>query len=259
MAQLKDLIVTGNARILGKTYNTNPGVAFGTCSTAAATAAKVVTVADPTWSLQIGTIIGVKFTVTNTASSVTLNVNESGAIGIAAGTSRPYTGSSNRYCGYANRTAFYMYDGTHWNWINDSSDSNDNTYTSVYCSTAAATAAKGGSATNFKLLANTYMYIHIVNANTAASAITLNINSTGAKPIYINGSASSASNYTLPAGSYLIYYNGTNYYFRTDGKITGAGVGTGTTAGVLPMVFTGTSAPATSLGNNGDLYILIES
>lgn len=38
-------------------------------------------------------------------------------------------------------------------------------------------------------------------------------------PIYINGAASSSTNYTLPAGSYIIFYDGTNYYFRTDGKI----------------------------------------
>ena len=59
-------------------------------------------------------------------------------------------------------------------------------------------------------------------ANTAQSALTLNINSTGAKPIYINGAASSATNYTLPAGTYLVFYDGTNYYFRTDNKITGS-------------------------------------
>lgn len=258
MAQLKDLIVTGNARILGQTYNTNPSVAFGTCDTAAATAAKIITVADPTWNLQTGNVIGIRWSADNTASNVTFNVNGSGAKQIWYNAA-VYTGSSVNVIGVKNRVSYFMYDGTYWVLISDAYDNNDNTYTSVYCSTSAGTAGKSGSATNFKLLANTYMYIHIVNANTAASAITLNINSTGAKPIYINGSASSASNYTLPAGSYLIYYNGTNYYFRTDGKITGAGVGTGTTAGVLPMVFTGTSAPAASLGNNGDLYILIES
>jgi hypothetical protein len=48
----------------------------------------------------------------------------------------------------------------------------------------------------------------------------LNINNKGAKPIFINGVTSSSSNYTLPAGTYFVYYNGTNYYFRTDGKLT---------------------------------------
>ena len=56
-------------------------------------------------------------------------------------------------------------------------------------------------------------------SNTATSALTLNVASKGAKPIYINGEPSSSTNHTLPAGIYIVYYDGTNYYFRTDGKI----------------------------------------
>lgn len=91
---------------------------------------------------------------------------------------------------------------------------------SAYCSTAAATAAKVATHTGFVLRTNSYLLLTLTTANTAASALTLNVNSTGAKPIYINGTVSSASNYTLPAGTYLVYYNGTNYYFRTDNYVT---------------------------------------
>ena len=97
-------------------------------------------------------------------------------------------------------------------------------YESCYVTTAANTAAKVGTLSNYALQ-NGHLQVAIYNANTYAGAITLNINGTGAKPIYINGSASSASNYTLPKGMYLVYYNGTNYYFRTDGKITADIVG----------------------------------
>ena len=45
--------------------------------------------------------------------------------------------------------------------------------------------------------------------NTASAALTLNVNSHGAKPIYINGVASSSTNKTLPRGMYIVYYNGT--------------------------------------------------
>ena len=101
-------------------------------------------------------------------------------------------------------------------------DSNSTyTITSVWCNTAAATAAKVSSnASYYALRANSNFELTLRYANTAASALTLNVNSTGAKPIYINGSASRASNYTLPAGKYIVYYNGTNYYFRTDNYIT---------------------------------------
>ena len=99
-------------------------------------------------------------------------------------------------------------------------DSNTDIRPSAYCDTAAATAAKVASCTNYNLLSKSYLHVVMVYANTSQTALTLNVNGKGAKPIYINGSASSASNYTLPAGTYIVYYNGTNYYFRTDGKLT---------------------------------------
>lgn len=101
-------------------------------------------------------------------------------------------------------------------WANQTQD-----YPSAYCKTAAGTAGKTAACTLWTATANTYLHLVIVYTNTSASALTLNINSTGAKPIYINGSASSSSNYTLPAGSYIVFYDGTNYQFRTDGKIAG--------------------------------------
>lgn len=97
----------------------------------------------------------------------------------------------------------------------------NNTVPSAYCSTAAATAAKTATCTGYAILSKSYIQVIMTTANTSASALTLSINGKSAKPIYINGTVSSDSNYTLPAGSYLVYYNGSNYYFRTDGKITG--------------------------------------
>ena len=110
-------------------------------------------------------------------------------------------------------------------------DANSNTVPSAYCTTAAATAAKTATCTDYVLLAKSYLHVIIKTANTAASALTFNVNKKGAKPIYINGSASSSSNHTLPAGSYLVYYDGTNYYFRTDGGIQGGSfIGNASTA-----------------------------
>lgn len=92
-----------------------------------------------------------------------------------------------------------------------------NTCPTAYSTTAADIAAKTAACTNYSLRANSYIHVTIAYANSVQGAITLNINSKGAKPIYINGIASSTSNYTLPAGTYIIYYDGTNYYFETDG------------------------------------------
>lgn len=99
------------------------------------------------------------------------------------------------------------------------SSGNTDTYTTAYCSTAAATAAKVATCTGYVLTSGHWVHVTMTNANSASSALTLNINSTGAKTIYIDGTASSSSNKTLPAGTYLVYYDGTNYYFRTDGYL----------------------------------------
>lgn len=220
---------------------------YGTCSTAAATAEKAITIsADQNFSLRVGTVIGVKFTVSNTASNVKLNVNSTGAKSIWYNTAA-YTGASTDVCGYANRVYYYLYDGTYWCWIGFGIQPNSNTIPTAYCTTAAGTAAKAASCTNYVLTANTYIPVLFTNANSVAGAITLNINGRGAKPIYINGVASSASNHTLPAGSYIAFFNGTNYYFRTDGVIPGraerAAYGTSrrTTANIVQDGFVGAS------------------
>lgn len=206
---------------------------YGTCSTAAATAAKVVTLSNSNWQLKVGSIIGVKYSITNTASSVTLNVNSTGAKSIYYNNG-VYTGSSNAICGYANRTCYYMYDGTYWVFIhNGIIDSNTRYDADAVCGTNSGTAAKTASATGFVLRQYCRFTLRFTVANTAESALTLNVNSTGAKPLYINNVISSSSNCTLPAGDYAAYYDGTNYYVRTDYIIPGLdNVGSGTVTSV---------------------------
>ena len=106
-------------------------------------------------------------------------------------------------------------------WWADANYTDGNTYTSAWCGTAAATAAKTATCSNYTLKTNSYIHVLIRYTNTAASALTLNINSTGAKPIYINGVASSKDNYSLYAGTYIVFFNGTNYYFNTDSSLPG--------------------------------------
>ena len=85
---------------------------YGTCSTAAATAAKVV--ACTGFKLVTGARIIVKFAVTNTADNPTLNVNSSGAKAIQ------YRGAAIN-AGYlaANRTLEFVYDGPAYQLIGD--------------------------------------------------------------------------------------------------------------------------------------------
>lgn len=121
--------ISGNAGSATKlaTARTIDGVSFngsasithyGTCSTAAATAAK--TVALTGFTLATGARVLVKFTVTNTASSPTLNVNSTGAKAIM------YRGSAIT-AGYlaANRVYEFVYDGTDWELVGDINTDNN--------------------------------------------------------------------------------------------------------------------------------------
>ena len=85
---------------------------YGTCSTTAGTAAKVV--ACTGFALVTGAKIDIKFTVTNTAANPTLNVNNTGAKPIY------YRGSAIS-AGYlaANRTYSFRYNGTQWDLVGD--------------------------------------------------------------------------------------------------------------------------------------------
>ena len=87
---------------------------------------------------------------------------------------------------------------------------------SPYCNTPSSTSAKVASCTGYVLRQYNCIQIIMVNDNTFVGPITLNINGTGAKPIYIDGSPSSSSNYTLPAGSYFAYYGGGAYWLNTS-------------------------------------------
>ena len=108
-----------------------------------------------------------------------------------------------------------VYDGTYFR----ISDYDNLHQCDSYCTTASSSATKTASATYYKLRTGNLFICSLYYDNTAASALTLNVNGTGAKPIYINGTASSATNYTLPAGRYLVYYDGINYYFYTNGGV----------------------------------------
>lgn len=76
---------------------------YGTCSTAAATAAKVATVTG--FKLVSGTSASIRFTYTNTAASPTLNINSLGAKAVYA--------NGTRYAYWAaGSTVTFVYDGT---------------------------------------------------------------------------------------------------------------------------------------------------
>lgn len=197
-----------------KTKLNATNVAYGTCSTEAATAAKEVTVSGNTnWVLAAGSIITVLFSATNTASNPTLNVNGTGAKNIFYGASQ-ITTSSLSYGGYANRPMTFMYDGTQYRFIGWGYDSNT-AYTNVKlghgyatCSTAAATAAKVGTLSSYTLVTGGIVAVKFTYAVPANA--TLNINSKGAKAIYHRGAKITAG--VINAGDTATFMYSGGYY-----------------------------------------------
>ena len=82
------------------------------------------------------------------------------------------------------------------------------------CSTAAATAEKAVALTGFVLATGAVIRVKFTVTNTAANP-TLNVNATGAKPVYYRGAAITAG--TLAANrTYEFVYNGTQYELVGD-------------------------------------------
>lgn len=85
---------------------------YGTCATAAGTAAKVVTCANFD-KLITGVTIYVKFTYSNSVANPTLNVNSTGAKAIKRyGTTAPSTSAATSW--QAGSVVAFTYDGTYW-------------------------------------------------------------------------------------------------------------------------------------------------
>ena len=105
---LADKFAALSAAVDGYIKRTGASSFYGTCSTAAATAAKAVTCSN--FTLASGKRIAVKFTYANTAASPTLNVNNTGAKTIKADDSS----KSLAELWQAGAVVDFVYDGTNW-------------------------------------------------------------------------------------------------------------------------------------------------
>lgn len=191
---------------------------YGTCDTTASTSAKVVTCSG--FSLKVGAIIGILFSTANTAATPTLNVNGTGAVSIIIGGSTPNS-TTNVLKWSASTTAFFMYNGTYWRLISiqtGAASAQPRGAATWYgtSSTAATTQAKSVTCTNYVLTTGSLITVAFSTANTYVSAkITMNVNSTGAKDVYVNRAVTSSTNTLLwNANDILTFmYNGTGYVF----------------------------------------------
>lgn len=187
---------------------------YGTCSTAAATAAK--TVSCNNYTLTTGSLVFVKFTVTNTAASPTLNVNNTGAKAIQ------YRGSAIAADYLAeNRTYVFVYDGSAYQLIGDiNSDTHWTTHLYAGSGTAANATTTNGN-TKITVTDNTAVRNSVTIKGTGATTVVsdangnITINSTDNNTTYSNfvKSGSGAKNGLVPSPGTTA---GTAKYLRED-------------------------------------------
>ena len=232
--------------------NASLGQGYGTCSTAAGTTAKAVTMSN--YELVTGGVVVIKFTNALCASA-TLSINSKTAKPVyikgAAVT------AANAGAVAAGDTATFFYDGTAYHLIDTdraatnpivnitrsgttftatrldgstftfTQQDNNTTYTQETlgqgygtCTTAEATAAKEVSLTNYELVKNGIIAVKF-SYGLCASA-TLNVNSKGAKPIYIQGAAvsSTTAKEVLAGDIALFMYDGTQYQFLCSDRLS---------------------------------------
>lgn len=146
-------------------------VPYGYCSTATATAAKVVTVSPTVTSLTAGLIIAVKFQYANTVASPTLNVNSLGAKSIKRyGTTAPSTSAASSW--NANSVVLLTYDGTYWMLA----DWNNTTYSGMSdAEYQAGTSTSNRLITPARLKAAIELHAPVTSVNGSTGAVTVTV------------------------------------------------------------------------------------
>ena len=221
------LLGSGDVEVSG-----TPSTWWGTSSTSASTAEKVV--ACEGFSLAKGAVISVLFSTANTAAAPTLNVNSTGAKRVYVGTSLPNS-TTNTLKWSANTILTFAYDGTYFRYLSARTPggtiSPDGAGSWYGTSSSAATSSyKDTTIANFRLTPGARVTVSFTNANTYTSGVlSLNVNSTGDKQIYVDGAKTSTTNTLLwDAGETLTFvYSGTYYCFVGRSKAPSGGSGGG--------------------------------
>ena len=209
------------------------GVYPGTCTTAAGTAAKVATTSplfplDSSGKPMSGTTIAIKYSNTNSyktaGTTMTLNVNSTGAYPIYYNDAEVVstTLANTIACGYKDRYTYYIFNGTQWVWLSYGTDTNT-TYSNA--SLGQGYAIQNNESESDTVTATLSSYALTTGGIVAVKFTTdigitnpsLNINSTGSKPIYYRGSTLLRG--TVNAGDTVTFiYDGTYYHIISIDK-----------------------------------------
>ena len=213
---------------------------FVSCSTAAATAAKTVTIDG--FRLLSGAQVRVKFNNANTASAPTLNITSTGAKSMryknVVITGSNFTFDTTKIYTFTYTGNYYDLEGD-WDQGGSSVDAaidgiafdgtTDITRFAT-CTTAANTAAKTATIEGFKVATGARISLYMQNGHTTPT-MTLNINSLGAKTVFYGGQS------YLPAlgvGTYdFVYTSGGTWDLVTNKPTSIRTIGGTTASGAL--------------------------
>lgn len=193
---------------------------YGTCTTAASTAAKEITVSNDDWSLRTGSVICVLFSNTNTAQDPTFNVNNTGAKSVWYDTG-VITDSNIGFAGTSGRPMLFMYNGTCWvfvGWSKDWKSNIDNLTATTAKKSDLTDISITGSTNNTgdTITSGTFFYLNgdLVKAKTSiANGATLTLNTNYEIPTAgalnalnsaLNKVTEINTNTTVPYGKYTI-------------------------------------------------------
>lgn len=204
--------ITGNAgsatklatarTICGMNFDGSSAVInYGSCSTEAATAEKVVAISN--FKLVTGSVVFVRFTVTNTVDNPTLNVNSTGAKAIYyrnAAISKGYLAANRVYC--------FVYDGTQWELVGDINTDTNTKVTQTLTTTDAEYALLA--------MADAAATANKTNTSRFASAVTLNPSTGTITATKFKGTPLSAITGLSVSGKTITYTKGDG----TTGTIT---------------------------------------
>lgn len=225
------------------------GVYYGTCTTAAATQAKEVTLVNGTnFTLAAGTMVVVKFTNASAASTMTLNVAGTGAKTIYMyGTTLASSGTTTS--GWiAGAIVMFIYDGTSWfrqYWYNTTYDLSQvvSGSSSSGCNIDLETSANGG-------LGQHRYVLMMMTTNQKWSAISAVSGSTDADQGTASAKVASTANFLIDSP---IMYTNTNTYIAPGGS----GPFSGYTAIAHNLRYSiGTTASNVSLSYQKPIYLV---
>ena len=176
---------------------------YGTCGTAAATAAKAVTLSG--FSLYTGAMVSVYFTYANTAASPTLNVNGTGAKGIRVNNAV----ITAKYYWRAGDTVTFIYNGTYW----VLADTSANSILASWCSDNDRTLIDGG-----KIYASEAFLQNIFSKNITATGTITGAHIAGAYGEFTQGFKVDIPYNTTLGESFIMELKGAEFglYMNTD-------------------------------------------